>query len=367
MNQHGTPKSAAPHAGKYSNFRDPVGLLRRMLLSGNRAAYDALIRAGIAVGVSPLDWLLQYREQRRLAEIAVDGTVHPQVLIVGPPRSGSTLLYQTMARYADVSYLSNLSDLFPRSPITATSLLQRRKRQRRKNFSNYYGQTVGLASPNDGFAVWNRWLGRDRYLTPDVLDAVSHDNMRRFFAAWSAEFGKPFLNKNNRNAFCLSLLAETLPAAKFVIIRREPLFVAQSLIEARAQVQGAKEIPWGLASTEDHVVADEPLGYVNDVCDQLIKIKNRLREQQAAVDPQRCVETTYELFCENPKRELQRIAEHISELSLDTKLMSEELTQFSISAKVRLSEEEVKQIERRFAAVPAWHLRNQQNEVNKAR
>ena len=159
MNQPGTENSKNQLAGKYGNFRDPVGLLKRMLLSGNRAAYDALLRAGLAIGVTPIDLLLQSRERRHLSEVSLDKPTHPQLLIVGPPRSGSTLLYQTLARYADVSYLSNLSDLFPRSPIAATSLLQRRRKLGGKNFSNYYGQTAGLRAPNDGFAVWNRWAG----------------------------------------------------------------------------------------------------------------------------------------------------------------------------------------------------------------
>ena len=299
MNQPGTENSKNQLAGKYGNFRDPVGLLKRMLLSGNRAAYDALLRAGLAIGVTPIDLLLQSRERRHLSEVSLDQPTHPQLLIVGPPRSGSTLLYQTLARYADVSYLSNLSDLFPRSPIAATSLLQRRRKLGGKNFSNYYGQTAGLRAPNDGFAVWNRWLGQDRYHTPEELSPDTEDNMRRFFAAWSTQFGKPFLNKNNRNAFCLKLLADTLTESKFVIIRRDPLFVAQSLIQARVQVQGSKQQPWGLASSEDHATSNHPLGYVDDVCDQLVRIKTRLQQQQSAVDPSRYVEITYESFCKS--------------------------------------------------------------------
>lgn len=366
MTANGSVKQGSPHTGKYSNFRDPVGLLKRMLLSGNRAAYDALMRAGFAIGITPLDWALQSRERRRLAEVSPEQPTRSQVLIVGPPRSGSTLLYQTLARYADVSYLSNLSDLFPRSPITATGIFQRQRKQRRKNFSNYYGQTAGLSAPNDGFALWNRWLGSDRYITPETLSTADSGNMRRFFAAWSQRFGKPFLNKNNRNAFCLKLLAETLPEAKFIIIRRDPFFVAQSLIEARTKVQGDKNRPWGLASTEEHVVASEPLGYVNDVCDQLLRIKDRLQEQQTAVNPERFVETNYETFCQDPAEELRRIAEHISTLQLDEQLMASELTPFEISAKVKLSQQEQEQIERRLATVPDWHVTSVESKVKEA-
>ena len=81
-------------AGKYSNFSDPMGLLLRMLRSGNRAAYGALFRAALSVGVAPLDWMLERKEKRRLGAVCESGSEHPLVLIVGPPRSGSTLLFQ---------------------------------------------------------------------------------------------------------------------------------------------------------------------------------------------------------------------------------------------------------------------------------
>lgn len=366
MSDSSSAEHGAPQAGKYNNFRDPFGLLKRMILSGNRAAYGALMRAGLSVAATPLDWALQFKERKLLEQVSLDEPAEPQILIVGPPRSGSTLLYQTMARYADVSYLSNLSDMFPRAPLTASRLLRRRRNETKKNFSNYYGQTAGLGSPNDGFSVWNRWLGRDRYFTPEELKPEEVNEMRRFFAAWSQQFGKPFLNKNNRNAFCMQLLAETLPAARFVIIRRDPIFVAQSLIKARAQVQGSKDRPWGLASTEDHSVAHEPLGYVNDVCDQLIKIKNRLQQQQAGVDPARYVEITYESFCKNPQDELLRIDERIGPMQLDRKLMADELVPFVASTNLQLLKEEQEQIERRFAAIPAWHINTEVGKVKEA-
>jgi len=217
MNDQQQSGQATQRAGKYSNFNDPVGLLMRMLRSGNRAAYGALFRTAFSIGLTPLDWLLQAKEKRRLAAVDESQIRHPLVLIVGPPRSGSTLLYQALARYANVSYLTNLTSMFPRSPISSASLFQAygqrptksfamglfAKRSFAKSSQNYYGQTPGLRSPNDGFEVWNRWLGEDRYQAPETLEPASAKQMRRFFAAWTKEFDKPFLNKNNRNALCL--------------------------------------------------------------------------------------------------------------------------------------------------------------------
>lgn len=72
--------------------------------------------------------------------------------------------------------------------------------------------------------------------------------MKEFFDAWSTALPKPFLNKNNRNVGCAELLARLLPETRFVVVRRNPLLVAQSLVTARRQVQGDKTIGWGLFS-----------------------------------------------------------------------------------------------------------------------
>ena len=48
---------------------------------------------------------------------------------------------------------------------------------------------------------------------------VDDEPLEGFFRVWCAEFGKPFLNKNNRNAACLGLLSEAIPQASFVVVR----------------------------------------------------------------------------------------------------------------------------------------------------
>ena len=96
-----------------SNFQDPIGLVRRMLASGDPAARSALGREALRYLLLPLDWVLGRFEQRRLKPSA--GRLPPIVLIVGSPRSGSTLLYQVLAGHLPVSYPSNLTALFERA------------------------------------------------------------------------------------------------------------------------------------------------------------------------------------------------------------------------------------------------------------
>ena len=89
------------------NFTNPIGLLLRMLTSGQRVAYSALIHEAMRLVSRPLNRLLAGRERRLLKTAPSD--VAPVILVVGAPRSGTTLVYQTLARYLDVTYFSNLT------------------------------------------------------------------------------------------------------------------------------------------------------------------------------------------------------------------------------------------------------------------
>lgn len=323
-----------PGIGPSQNFKNPVGLLFRMLMSGQRAAYATLIHEAMRLVSRPLNRLLAGREQR-LSQTAVSD-VQPVILVVGAPRSGTTLVYQTLARYLDVTYFSNLTSLFPDAPLAGTKMFRWLPRRQSADFQNFYGQTAGLNGPNDGFSIWNQWLGNDRYVPRPDLTADEQSSMGRFFKVWCAVFGKPFLNKNNRNAACLDLLSRAIPQSSIVVVRRNPLLVAQSLINARHQVQGHKSVGWGLHSHSSDMTAD-PLAYVDDVCDQVLQIEAELDEQLRRIPYSRIVEFTYEGFCEAPEATLRWIASRISGVRLKEDLIQKELRPFAVSATVTLS------------------------------
>lgn len=348
----------APRIAPSGNFRNPLGLVARMLMSGQSAAYSALLNEALRIAAKPIDAMLRGKE-KRTRENAVPSN-QPVVLVVGAPRSGTTLVYQTLARYLDVSYATNITAMFAQSPITGSRMFNWLPKRDSADFRNFYGQTAGLHGPNDGFSLWNSWLGDDRYVPRTDLKESEQHSMRQFFHAWSNTFRKPFLNKNNRNTGCLDLLSRTIPQASFVVVRRNPLLVAQSLICARDQVQGDKSVGWGLHSHSSDTTAD-PLSYVDDVCDQILEIEKQLDDQLQHIPEDRLVQITYEGFCEDPAAALRSIIARIPGLNLREELIAAELKPFEASAKITLSESERQRVlarlqprrEIRMAAIPA--------------
>jgi hypothetical protein len=337
--------SRNPGVAPSRNFKNPVGLLFRMLLSGQRAAYSALFHEAMRLVSRPLNSLLAIREVRLRESVPAEAA--PMILIVGAPRSGTTLVYQTLCRYMDVTYFSNLTSLFPMAPIAGSMLFRWLPGRRTADFTNFYGQTAGLSGPNDGFSVWNQWLGDDRYEPRFDLSADEQRSMEHFFRVWCAKFGKPFLNKNNRNAGCLKLLAQSIPQATFLVVRRSPLLVAQSLIKARQQVQGDKTVNWGLHSRSTEMTTD-PLNYVDDVCDQVLQIETELDDQLKHVPSNRIIECSYEDFCEAPEKILHWIAVRVPGVKLRDDLIQSELCPFTVSSKVTVSEAEMERLSSRL-------------------
>jgi hypothetical protein len=326
-------------SGKYSNFRDPFGLVRRMLRSGDRAAYTALCLAGMELGLAPLDLALRSYEKRLHQRSAAYSDL-PILLVVGAPRSGSTLVYQALVSGLDVSYFSNLGSLFPRAPIAASLLFGGAPRTRPKPFRSYYGNTAGLSGPSDAFSIWNRWLGAtDRYHAPASIDEEQSRSMREFFDTWLSTFGRPLVNKNNRNTDCLALLAAALPNARFVVVRREPEYVAQSLVLAREQIQGSRFVGWGLLSQDSNPDAGRE-GYLDDVCRQVFAIEARLREGEAQVDARRFLNVAYESFCEDPVGAVRRISRTLLDGAVNETALAQ-IGPFKVANRERLDPEEM--------------------------
>ncbi|MCW5515658.1 sulfotransferase [Muriicola sp. Z0-33] len=305
----------------YSNFKDPFGLLKRMLLSGNKIAYSVLIREVLNKILIPVDFLLHRKEKRRLQKqrsISKD----PIILVLGGSRSGTTLLYQTLAYYLPVGYISNFIAAFSRSPISALKLFGRFLPKPKKSFQSYYGSVSGMGGPNDAFSLWNRWLGDDRNHIPKEINEQSSADMKLFFNTWLHITKKPFLNKNNRNSLCAPLLDEILENVYFIEIHRDPIFVAQSLVLSRRAVQGTNKIGWGLLSQDSENTGD-PLDYIDDICKQVYQVDQTLASGRKKIDPKKYLRVSYEDFCKQPQELIQKVAKNVLNYEIETESLKD--------------------------------------------
>ena len=315
-----------------------MGLARRLLGSRDADAYAAMGHAALGVACAPLDLLLEPSE-RRLYQ-AASPPVLPQLFVCGPPRSGTTLVAQALIAHLPVAWLSNLTAVFPRSPIRAMRLFSRRLTPWRANYRSYYGRSRLLNAPNDSLQIWDRWLGADRTRLRVELTAEEREAMVRFFGALEQLTRHPLITKNNNLNLQALPVAAALPTARFLVLDREPEFLAQALLVARGEIHGKLSAPDGLHP--DFRAEDEP---ITSVCRQVVAHRRAGADLHAALGPARSMVLPYEEFCTHPEAAMARIATGLLGIDPATGCPMPQGLRFTVSRKRRLQPDEFAAIE----------------------
>jgi hypothetical protein len=287
-----------------SHFHDPVGLARRLLRTGDPAALFAMQEALLGLLATPLDLLLYLAERERYRKAPTPRL--PLLFICGAPRTGTTLVEQVLIDQLPVAYLNNLTAVFPRAPLTANRIFRPATSGRGSAYHSYYGKTLGFSGPNDALHLWDRWLGKDRTRVRSSLTPNEKRDMRRFFGAMEQLFAKPILVKNNNLNACAELIAEVFDRAFFICMTRDPLFLAQSQLQARLDIHGRDDVPYGLGPARNPRAEVDDV--IEDVCRQVLYHEQLAREQQKRIGSERFWIVQYEEFCQNPSALVEAVS-----------------------------------------------------------
>jgi hypothetical protein len=326
-------------------FANPLKLAIDLLNEPNPAARSALFMAVCGLLLTPLDLALAPLERWRRAR--AQSPNRPILLVAGPPRSGTTLVAQTLINRLDVAYPNNLTALFPRSPVLSNVLLRRLVRPRPGNYDAFYGKSVGLAGANDALQLWDCWLGADRTRVPGRLVAGSEVSLPRYFGALQALHDKPIVNKVNRLNTCAHLVAPVLPAAHFIFLQRDPLMLAQSLYVARARIVGDVSRPYGVQHPDP--CREDP---VEDVCRQVLFNEAQLLGQKDRILRERCSVISYEEFCARPGALVALVRRAFPDIAGRVPA-PEVMAPFEVSQRRQLDAETMRRMERRLAELGA--------------
>jgi len=295
-----------------AHFTSPGKLTLRLLRSRDPSAYFAMISAAATLALTPVDMLLAGIEKRTYAHSRNPDSL-PTVLVVGPPRSGTTVCQQVLLGALPFGYFSNLTSLFPRSPLTMTRLLRMKNQVNPQSIASYYGKTSGIRGVNDSLYLWDRWIPQIRTQIPQSLEATRVSDMRRFFAASQHYFGKSILNKSNSILACAELVLQAMPNTYFLCLDRDPLYLAQSLYRARLDIHGYLTEPYGLR----HPGFTNEIDPIKSVCLQVRFYRDLIDQQEQKVGKKRFWRVSYEDFCADPQMLVNRVATDILAIDPD--------------------------------------------------
>jgi hypothetical protein len=317
---------------------DPLGLVRRTIQSGGQEGRAAVVYAGLGLMAWPLDLALSFLERARYH--AADTSSQPIIIVVGPPRSGTTVIYQSLLKALPVSYFNNLTSVFPMSPITASALAHRPFRNQELALSSYYGRSSKWWGPNDGLYLWDRWFDAGRSQPKNSLLPENAAAMSQFFGAWAQAFGRPLVTKNNSLVSGAHLIAQVLAEAHFIYVDRHPVFLAQSLLRARGDMHGSDEQPYGLHDPD----RPRDIDPIRDVANQIEYHTAMAAKQRSVVGDSRFWSVAYEDFCARPADLAFRVSEEILGLSLDRSWLDGLLPPMAPRNSQKVSDAEFKRI-----------------------
>jgi hypothetical protein len=336
-------------------FHDPFGLLKRLVFSGDRAAWFAMETAVLGILTAPLDILLQVKE-KQLYQQAGAPTL-PLILVCGAPRSGTTLVSQVLINNLDIGYFNNLTSVFPRSPLVSYEMFRRQLNPTDVPYSSFYGKSIRFSGPNDALYLWDRWLGADRSKIRESLTEQEKTEMLHFFGACQEIYKKPILSKNNNLNVQANVVSDVLETAYFICMTRDPLYLAQSLLRARLDIHGDVNVAYGID-------APHPLNsrnHIEDVCRQVLFHERTIQKQQRLIGEDRFWIVQYEDFCRNPEFLVEMVSRKILDQPMQIDRLRKSIKPFLNTNKIKIEPEIFEEI-----ASTIKRLRRTDQTTNKA-
>jgi hypothetical protein len=175
---------------------------------------------------------------------------HDPLFIIGAPRTGSTILYQSLTDLYDVLYADNLGCKFHRNFFFGFWLSNKIYDSKpHNNLISEHGDTSmgGMHAPSECGQFWYRWLPYEHhFIDYDEITDEMINQIRTEISAVINYFDKPILFKNLNAGQRLRLIQQCFPNAKFLYIKRNPFFVVQSILKARAKKNIAHNQMWSI-------------------------------------------------------------------------------------------------------------------------
>lgn len=237
---------------------------------------------------------------------------HPVLFVVGPPRSGSTLMMQWLAATGAFAYPTNLISRFYEAPSVGARIQQLLTAPEFNfrdelfdlgpeiTFSSTLGKTKGALQPNEFWYFWRRFLPNvePRQLTDAELEQVHGRGFAAELAALEAVFDRPLALKALILQLNLPFLSDLLDHALFLYLRRNPLYNIQSLLQAREQYFGDRRRWYSIRPPAYEKLKSLPP--VAQVAGQVYDTNEAIEAGLRQLPVERQIRLSYEHFCADP-------------------------------------------------------------------
>ena len=257
---------------------------------------------------------------------------------MGSPRVGSTLLYQFIINHFDCYFPSNkLSQSFEEN--TWQKRLPELVDLGRSSvpYESKYGKTFGDDQPSEASSVFRYFFGGEH--PSETKSNNPLPGMKSKFIEFCQKLkelsGSPLVFKNAWNCFRIKALAEMLPEACFLWIRRDLADSAFSDLESRKKHGGTNT--WNSATPKNYREIQK-LPYWEQVVEQQVAYTNTISKEFVSLSRDRTSEVWYEDLCNHTPKTLLNLNAFLSRNGFNMRESSTVLPSLEIS-KSQLMEE----------------------------
>jgi len=237
----------------------------------------------------------------------------PLIFIVGAPRTGSTILYQLMTHYFHVLYINNFICAFYQDIFVGFWLSRLLFPDTPHNcFNSSLGNTFqcGFKGPAECGNFWYRWLPREKhFIEKNDIDKKKQQEISQILSSIINRYNLPLVIKNLNAGQRMRLIHQVNPNAKFILIKRDPLYTAQSIWLSKHHI-GLKPNQWWsiMPKNYDDLVK---LTAHKQIVRQIFFLEKQILTDRSLFPEENFIVIQYENLCQNPKDTLLRLKKFI--------------------------------------------------------
>ncbi|MBW1978980.1 MAG: sulfotransferase [Deltaproteobacteria bacterium] len=254
---------------------------------------------------------------------------HQILLILGAPRSGSTLLNQVLVSRLDLGYPSNLMARFYEAPAVGAFLQKLLIKDRIKDLRKYksiHGVTELIEEPHEFGYFWSRHLAVSEDVhepNENEIHAVNIRNLDNELQTIISIFNKSVIFKCLLVNFFIPVLKQ-IPNILFIDLQRNPIELARSIWLVRQERLGNVEKWWSLRPRNYSFL--KRLTPAQQIAGQILAIRASIANGLSCVEENRKLTVSYENLIRNPEAVIDRTVEKIFRLGARVEKIGEPIS-----------------------------------------
>ena len=243
----------------------------------------------------------------------------PLVAIVGPPRVGSTLMYQCLTSCYETFYFDNIQHALLRYPylgFLCSNLLPRRTGEK-EGFRSDHGFSSGFRSVSEANFFWPRWLDMSMEQKEPQPYPKRVRHIFRVLNRIQQRTGVPMVTSYNAHTFYLEQLQQLFEKVVFVVMSRDLVDNAVSLLRARRKLSRQEGEWWSIKPRRCSELASQGESPHEQIRCQILESYRVIARSRKNLDADLFVDVSYEELCSDPATTLAYVERACSRCGIE--------------------------------------------------